>query len=141
MHSALTRKPIRERMEAFSEVDAAGCWRWVGHKTAAGYGKLKFKCETKLAHRLSYELNIGPIPDGLHLDHLCRVRDCINPAHLEPVTPAENVRRSTAWDFNKAKEACPKGHAYSPENTYFAPNGHRQCKECRRARDRVRYGA
>lgn len=88
-----------------------------------------------LAHRYAYELLVGPIPEGLHIDHLCRVRLCVNPAHLEAVTCHENNRRSTSpTAVNAKKTHCPRGHEYTEENTYFAPpDGRRMCKPCARA--------
>jgi len=70
------------------------CWLWTGHLTDDGYGRLGINGQLVLAHRFAYELLVGPIPEGLHLDHLCRVRHCVKPDDLEPVTPAENVRRA-----------------------------------------------
>jgi hypothetical protein len=95
-----------------------------------------------MAHRWSYEYHVGPIPDGLQLDHLCRVRRCVNPWHLEPVTNRVNSQRGKAGAVNaarqEAKEFCPYGHPYSPENTYQRPdrNG-RDCRRCMRARAKV----
>lgn len=79
-----------------------GCWEWSGSRADTGYG-VHWTDEKKLvgAHRFSYELHKGPIPDDLHLDHLCRVRHCVNPDHLEPVTPAENTRRAWAARRNQ----------------------------------------
>ena len=72
----------------------ASCWLWTGTKQKNGYGSFGFKGRTVRAHRWSYEFHVGQIPDGLHIDHLCRVRNCVNPEHLEPVTHAENMRRA-----------------------------------------------
>ena len=104
-----------------------GCWLWDGHVGANGYGQIKGKLKVMGAHRFSYEGHIGQIPDGLDLDHLCRVRSCVNPAHLEPVTRKENARRG----LRGMKTHCPQGHPYSGENLYVYSNGHRRCKKCR----------
>jgi endogenous inhibitor of DNA gyrase (YacG/DUF329 family) len=77
------------------KIEGSDCWLWTG-STRGGYGRFKIATVTQEAHRASYELYVGPIPDGLQLDHLCRNRSCINPAHLEPVTCAENIRRGLA---------------------------------------------
>lgn len=79
------------------QVDENGCWLWTGATSPQGYGRfnagLREDARNVLAHRWSYEHHVGPIPDGLDLDHLCRVRHCVNPEHLEPVTRQENVQR------------------------------------------------
>jgi hypothetical protein len=72
------------------------CWIWVKHINEWGYGVKSIDSKPKAAHRVYYEQHVGPIPSGLQLDHLCRVRECVNPSHLEPVTAAENSRRSNA---------------------------------------------
>ena len=86
----------RQRIERFT--DRTGeCWLWTAATNRAGYGLLGIPGRSTLAHRIAYEEYVGPVPDGLELDHLCRVRRCVKPAHLEPVTRSENVRRG--WPF------------------------------------------
>lgn len=110
------------------------CWLWLGGVTNSGYGKVGMP--TRLAHRVAYELVVGPIPDGLQIDHLCRVRRCQNPAHMEPVTARENQRRSRSVSgLNMAKTHCDAGHELSGDNLYVAPAGtakagSRKCRAC-----------
>lgn len=108
----------------------SGCWLWTGSIQQSpfpkypgynGYGSFARPGKSKLAHRASYELFVGEIPDGLHIDHLCRVRSCVNPKHLEPVTRAENVRRGNGGAYFRDKTHCPQGHEYSSENTTVKP--------------------
>lgn len=73
------------------------CWLWTAGKQGAGYGVFAFEGTKRLAHRAAYEVSVGPIPNGLVIDHLCRVRACVNPAHLEAVTPDENTRRGASF--------------------------------------------
>jgi hypothetical protein len=107
------------------------CWIWQRHINDQGYGVVGRRGR---AHRLMYEEMVGPIPEGLELDHLCRVRACVNPAHLEPVTGAENVRRGNSPSVVTARALrCQRGHDLSSvEAWYVSPSGHRSCKECRR---------
>jgi hypothetical protein len=83
------------------------------------------------AHRIAYELLVGVLPDGLEIDHLCKVRNCVNPTHLEAVTHWENVNRSGAWEVNRLKTHCKYGHEYTEENTYKNKNT-RECRTCGR---------
>lgn len=118
--------------------DATGCWVWVKTiKSDTGYGVLRIDNQTHYAHRLYYERNVGPIPDGLVIDHLCRRRSCVNPDHMEPVTSGENVLRGESAAARSARKThCKHGHPLSGENLY-AYKGKRHCRECQRKRDRA----
>jgi hypothetical protein len=123
------RKTLRERFfAAVKKNDKTGCWEWTGCKYITGYGRIVNKKKALYAHRVSYEIHNGPIPNGLTIDHLCFVKHCVNPDHLEAVTMGENIRRS-----DRAVTHCPRGHEYTDENTYINPgSGCRGCRECRR---------
>ncbi len=126
-------------------INPGDCWLWLGGKTYNGYGLFgrgrseggKGIWRTQRAHRISYELTMGEIPDGLTLDHLCRNRLCVNPAHLEPVTRGENVLRGeTIPRINHEKTACKNGHEFTESNIYRRPDNPRWrgCLKCRRSR-------
>lgn len=105
------------------------CWTWSGSRSSAGYGNFKLDGQVVYAHRLSYEISVGPIPEGMYLDHLCRVRNCVNPDHLEPVANGENVRRGQKG-FSLTG-TCQRGHDMAdPSNVYIRPTGRRQCRRC-----------
>jgi HNH endonuclease len=117
-------KPLEERFRAKVRVDeATGCWLWTAATDGHGYGQINVAGVPVKAQRIAWVLYVGPIPDGLHIDHLCRVRLCVNPAHLEPVTAAENTRRQLAaiGHPNSRKTHCPRGHPY---------NARRGCTPC-----------
>lgn len=118
----------------------AACWEWTGSRFASGYGQSSALGSSHKAHRVAYELVVGPIPDGLTLDHLCRNRGCVNPSHLEPVSIRTNILRGAGPPaLNAAKTECRHGHPLSPGNTYLNPRGERQCRSCNRARSLAFY--
>lgn len=109
------------------------CWLWEGAKSKSGHGNFVLESKVTAAHRYAYSILVGEIPDGLHIDHLCRVRNCVNPDHLEPVTPQENVRRGFATSsINRRKTHCVRGHEYNEENTHIRISGGRNCRLCDR---------
>lgn len=119
------------------------CWNWTDFKDKDGYGKFSFNGKSRIAHRISYELHLGKIPDGLTLDHLCRNTSCINPIHLEPTTSKENTMRGISPSAkNAAKTHCKRGHEYTPQNTWIVNSVSgkgRVCKICNRMRERELY--
>ncbi len=116
-----------------------GCWQWTGNVLANGYGLFSRQSHARSAHRWFYQLLVGPVPDGLVLDHLCRNRSCVNPAHLEPVTCKENVLRGIGPSArNAAKTRCSRGHEYTLATTRIKADGDRDCKVCAKALARIR---
>jgi len=115
----------------------SGCWIWTG-STSRGYGYFT-DSKVKLAHRVSYQWFVGPIPTGLVVDHLCNVSYCVNPKHLQAITQRENVIKGQGLAAKQFRQThCIRGHAFDSVNTYVNPEGRRQCKLCRRAIDRKR---
>jgi HNH endonuclease len=122
----------------WSKAEVAGddeCWLWQATINYKGYGQVGVFGVVKAAHRVAYLLNGGVIPDGLQIDHLCRVRSCVNPRHLEPVSQYENQIRSpiSMVSTNIAKTHCPHGHPYDDANTHITTKGGRSCRTCRNA--------
>lgn len=126
---------LEQRFWAFVEKSEA-CWMWTG-RVNHGYGRFRFYGNEYSAHRFSYELHKGEIPETLVIDHLCRVTLCVNPDHLEVVTNVENVMRGYSRSaVNARKTHCIRGHALDDVNTFVAPNGSRHCRLCERERRR-----
>lgn len=135
-------KDFKEKLEGLSiPVTESGCFLWIGTINKNGYGKLSYsrngKRYVKWAHRVSYETYVGKIPEGLDLDHKCRVRCCINPNHLEPVTRSENSKRGISGEVVRERRKnvhfCKNGHLYSDENVRKNKHSNaRVCKECQR---------
>ena len=116
------------------------CWSWAAGRNGCGYGTFRAGGRMVYAHRFAYELLVGPITPGLQVDHLCRARNCVNPAHMEPVTQQENFERGLGpmaiGRWQRAKTHCPAGHSYDVANIYWY-KGRRYCRPCHRGRRRV----
>lgn len=113
------------------------CHIWTASTGTWGYGQFKIISGVgnpmRPTHRIAYELMYGLIPQGLQIDHLCRVPRCVNPFHLEAVTPAENKARGMSpAALNARKTHCPQAHPYSGDNLYVDPRGGRHCRTCMR---------
>jgi hypothetical protein len=129
---------LPERLATRVLVDDNGCWLWQAAKTQKGYGMAPgtFAGE-RAAHRATYSLLVGPIPSGYEIDHLCRVTSCVNPQHLEAVTPQENRRRSPLAPERRTH--CPQGHPYAGDNLKINDVGARCCRTCITARNARNY--
>lgn len=127
---------LKDRLEALrTSRTPIECWDWPGYKSGPGYGYAWYGAGPVRVHRAVYELLVGPIPFGYVLDHLCRNRACCNPAHLEPVTQAENLRRA---GVNRRKTHCIRGHPFDEANTIVSKKGDRNCRICTNAGHRRR---
>jgi len=136
----MPRKTLEERLYGRVRIERHGkwrCWIFLGHKNRCGYGQIfDSRCgRTRPAHLVSYELEYGPIPKGLEPNHNCRVRACINPIHITPMTHLENVRYGTG----ATETHCARGHERTPENTYTRPSGKSQCLACAEIKRKEHY--
>lgn len=139
--SVVARPGTERSRRYYAPGDPETCWEWTGATTGRGFGAILHDGTMMQAHRVVYLDRVGPIPEGLTLDHLCRNKACVNPHHMEPVSIRENILRSTSPSaVNARKTHCPQGHAYDDENTYRDPIGRRFCRACMRAHQR-RYAA
>lgn len=125
-------------MEKIAPEPNTGCWLWLNCVDRKGYGKFGIDRKAQLAHRVSYVLFRGPIPEGLVIDHLCNTPTCVNPSHLRATTAKENTMRGNSFSAQEARRThCPHGHPYSGENLRYRPNrSGRVCRECERRKPR-----
>lgn len=125
----------------WAKVDATGdCWEWTGGRDSGGYGAFGVSRKRTGAHRVVWEVLVGPIPPGMEVDHLCFNTGCVNPDHLEPVTQVENLLRRR-WNITHmlaARTHCPQGHPYDEENTWITTSGTRSCRACGKIRAKAK---
>lgn len=126
---------LPSNMQTKIQITVAGCWSWTGGVNSRGYGVVWVTSRAFLSHRVAYELLVGPIPDQLEIDHLCQVKRCCNPAHLEPVTHLVNMSRTA----QARKTHCTHGHPLSGTNLLIKPRANgRVIRNCRTCRDSQR---
>lgn len=124
----------------WDEDPETGCWNWQGPINGGGYATCSLHGKTRKVHRLIYEWERAPIPDGLTLDHLCRNRACVNPDHMEPVTNRVNILRGESFSATLARQThCKHGHPFSGDNLEIDRDGFRRCITCRRQRQKKRW--
>lgn len=124
--------PIERFRRKYIENKTSGCWIWTAG-ISDGYAQFWDGKTNAVAHRWAYEYFVGPIPAGLHIDHLCGTTYCVRPDHLEPVTPEENaLRGASPLAINARKTHCDNGHSFDEENTFIRRSGRRRCKTCAR---------
>ena len=139
----MLNESIEDKLEDNIEIDSNGCWIWLKYKSKKGYGQIRYNGRMRRVHRVSYECYIGNIPVGLTIDHLCKVRACCNPGHLEPVTQSENAKRGDysnngkTNNYHASKTHCSNGHEFIESNVYKLKN-RRVCLTCRRKVDKAR---
>lgn len=132
---ALSEEAVSRFWAKVKRGGANECWLWQGAKCGRGYGRAQIdRHKRTAAHRLSYHITHGGIPEGKVIDHLCRNPSCVNPAHLDPVDNRENVVRGDAPRMlkmrNRSVTHCPRGHEYTEDNTRLCSRGKRNCRAC-----------
>lgn len=141
MMRSIRKRSLLERFEEKYIIEPnSGCWVWLASTNGHGYGQLAVsRSRSRGAHRIAYELFRGPIPSGMTLDHLCRIRSCVNPDHLEIVSIRVNLLRGNGWSGRKARQThCLRGHLLVAPNLNTTKDGGRQCRTCTNFRARRR---
>lgn len=130
-------------MTPVEQLDYAVCWLWAGYRAPGGYGKVYWRRQKHLAHRLAYELLVGPVPSGMQVCHRCDNPSCVNPAHLFVGTQKDNMKDAVRKGRVRGQKTthCPSGHEYTRDNTYVLPSRPhaRYCRECHRRHSRLHW--